>query len=114
MATANRWPARSRARIGRIRGHGKDEGREDVDIEKKSADEDPDGADAGKKGAAPRNGQHAENEEIEEVGEKDIPLKNGGDADRNKRVHHEEEMMIDLHPVGGAVLEVPGGAWWIR
>lgn len=45
------------------------------------------------------NGQGAENEEVEEVGEKHIPLEDGGNAHGNKGIENEEKMVIHLEPV---------------
>ena len=87
-------------KVGRIDCRGKNERGEDIGVEEEAGDEDGDGCDAGEEGAEIGDGQSFEDPEIEQIGKEHVPLEDGDDAHGDEGIEDEEEVMIDLEPVG--------------
>src|SRR5262249_240268 len=85
--------------VERIGGEGEDERRENVGVEEEPRDEDGNGCDPRGERSHGHDGQRREDRKAEDDRKKEIPLENRRDAEREKRVENEEEMMIGLQPV---------------
>ena len=53
-----------------------------------------------RKGAMVGDGESFKDPEVEQVGEEHVPLEDGDDAHGDEGVEDEEEVVVDLEPIG--------------
>ena len=90
VACAKRW----RARLGSPATDGKNERAEDAGSDEDEGEEDGERKDSGKEEAAGGDGQEGEDEDVEKIGEQEVPLIYSGRA-------HDEEGVHDVEVVVG-------------
>ena len=99
-------------KAGRIDCSGENQRREEVDVEEEACDKDGDGGHARGKGAVLGDGKRFKDPKVEQVGKEHVPLEDGDDAHGDEGVEDEEEVVVDLEPIGGGGSTVTG--WFCR
>lgn len=87
-------------KVRRIEGCGQHKRREHIGVEQEAHDEDGNGGYARDEEPAIGNGQRGEHEYVEQIGKEEVPLEHSDDAHGHKRIDHEEEVVVDLEPIG--------------